>query len=432
MPRGTWSELELNSITTKIGSGATPRGGKSSYKGSGIALIRSLNVYDLQFSCDGLAFIDDDQAERLSNVEVQRRDILLNITGASVARCCMVPSSILPARVNQHVSIVRVDPSVADAGFILRCMVSPRYKHHLLTLAQGGATREALTQDTIRHFPVRVPPLPTQRKIAAILSAYDDLIENNNRRIKVLEEMARRIYREWFVHFRFPGHEDVAMVDSELGPVPEGWEVVPIGEVIETLGGGTPSTKKPEYWIGGSVSWYSPSDLTSAGTMFVSESGRHITQLGLGKSSAKMFPEQSVMMTSRATVGVVAINTTPACTNQGFITCVPNDRLSVYLIYFWLLENRELIISLASGATFREINKTTFRSIATIVPDEAVHREFQSQVGPIADQIRNSIARNRLLKCSRDLLLPRLISGEVDVSELDIDTLRLEALAAEV
>jgi type I restriction enzyme S subunit len=196
----------------------------------------------------------------------------------------------------------------------------------------AGASNPTLNRNHIHLIPICYPPLPTQRKIAAVLSAYDDLIENNTRRIAVLEEMARLLYQEWFVRFRFPGHEDVAMVDSELGPVPEGWEVKPIGEAIETLGGGTPSTKNPEYWDNGTITWFTPSDLTSAGTMFISESSRQITELGFQKSSAHLFPPYSVMMTSRATIGVVAINTQEACTNQGFITCIPNERVSAYQI----------------------------------------------------------------------------------------------------
>ncbi|MBL7164411.1 MAG: restriction endonuclease subunit S, partial [Anaerolineales bacterium] len=184
-----WLLIPLKQITSKVGSGATPRGGKKSYKDEGVSLIRSLNVYDFKFDYDGLAFIDDEQANGLSNVEVRHNDILLNITGASVARCCIVPDKVLPARVNQHVAIVRIDQNLANPHFVLNVINSPRYKHHLLTLAQGGATREALTKETIENFKVPLPPLKTQRKIAAVLSAYDDLIENNTRRIQILEEM---------------------------------------------------------------------------------------------------------------------------------------------------------------------------------------------------------------------------------------------------
>ena len=225
--------IRLEEITTKIGSGATPRGGAEAYKETGITLIRSLNVYDSVFHRDGLAFIDDDQANELRNVIVEPDDVLLNITGASVARCCMVPPSVLPARVNQHVAIVRADRAKADPRFVCYCLVSPRYKDELLSIAQGGATREALTKEKIQNFEIPDVPLLTQRKIASILSAYDDLIENNTRRIAILEEMAQAIYREWLVNFRFPGNENVKPVDSPLGQIPAGWEVKKLGDDIE-------------------------------------------------------------------------------------------------------------------------------------------------------------------------------------------------------
>ena len=231
----TWELTSLKKITTKIGSGATPRGGKNSYKTEGITLIRSLNVYDFEFSYEGLAFITEGQASetRLARVIVEPKDILLNITGASVARCCMVPEHLLPARVNQHVSLVRVDLTRADSYYVLYCINSPAYKHQLLTMAQGGTTREALTKEIIGNFEIPFPPLPIQLKIAAVLSAYDNLIENNTRRIKILEEMASTIYRQWFVEFRFPGHEKVKMVESELGLIPQGWEVKRLEEIAQ-------------------------------------------------------------------------------------------------------------------------------------------------------------------------------------------------------
>ncbi|HKK44367.1 MAG TPA: restriction endonuclease subunit S, partial [Balneolaceae bacterium] len=225
---------KLQELTTKIGSGATPRGGKNSYKDSGISLIRSLNIYDLEFDTYGLAFIDQEQADNLSNVEVEKDDVLINITGASVARCCKVPEEILPARVNQHVSILRTKKERLDPTYLQYLLVSPFYKHKLLTFAQGGATREALTKGGLEEFEIKLPPLETQISIAKMLSAFDYLINNNIRRIEILEEMARRIYREWFVHFRYPGQENDELVDSgtELGEIPEGWEVKNFGDLV--------------------------------------------------------------------------------------------------------------------------------------------------------------------------------------------------------
>ena len=138
----TLTKVKLADITLKIGSGATPKGGKESYQGSGITLIRSLNVYDFNFEYKDLAFINDQQAKELANVSICKNDVLLNITGASVARCCIVPNHLIPARVNQHVAIIRVNEKLANPFYILYCINSPYYKHRLLSLAQSGATRE--------------------------------------------------------------------------------------------------------------------------------------------------------------------------------------------------------------------------------------------------------------------------------------------------
>jgi type I restriction enzyme S subunit len=155
--------------------------------------------------------------------------------------------------------------------------------------------------------------------------------------------------------------------------------------------------------------------------MFISDSAKKITPLGLQKSSARMFLPYSVMMTSRATIGVTAINTKPACTNQGFITCVPNNRISAYQLYFWIEDNKDKIILLASGATFKEINKTTFRSLPMLVADKDTHRHFVETLDPVGKQIENLQAKNETLRHTRNLLLPKLISGEVSVEGLDVD-----------
>ncbi|MHB8164002.1 MAG: restriction endonuclease subunit S [Methanoregula sp.] len=286
---------------------------------------------------------------------------------------------------------------------------------------QGSGTNISnLNQDILSRLSVPLPPLSIQQKIAAILSAYDDLIENNSRRIKILEEMAQAIYREWFVNFRFPGHEGVQMVESELGLVPEGWEVKTIEEAFEISGGGTPSTKVPEYWESGIINWYSPTDLTSSRSMFMDCSGNQISEFGLKNSSARSFPPFSVMMTSRATLGVISINTTDACTNQGFITCIPNERFPLFILYYWLKENVEFFISLGTGSTFKEITKGVFKTIKLVIPPSEVVSQFEMTVEPLAFHVLNMQRKNANLRRTRDILLPKLISGELDVSELDI------------
>ena len=255
--RSEWRDLILSDVCTKIGSGATPRGGKKTYLQEGpFALIRSQNVYNDGFHREGLAFISDKQADDLRNVEVLQEDVLLNITGDSVARVCQVDSEILPARVNQHVAIVRPDPARLDAGFLRYFLVSPHVQSMLLSWADSGSTRKALTKQMIESFEVSAPvDISEQRAIAHILGTLDDKIELNRRMNETLEEMARALFKSWFVDFEpvrarmegrwrrgesLPGMPaelyDLfldGMVDSELGEIPAGWEVVPLPEAMD-------------------------------------------------------------------------------------------------------------------------------------------------------------------------------------------------------
>jgi type I restriction enzyme S subunit len=185
IPEG-WEVRKLAEVTTKIGSGATPKGGKGAYKTEGIHLIRSLNIYDYSFQFDNLAFIDEDQAAGLDNVRIQLNDVLLNITGASVARCAMVPSYLLPARVNQHVAIIRADEAKVSPHYLLDAINSDFHKQQLLSYAQGGATREALTKETISGFEIVVPPTLEMSRYAGVASGIHLQRETLTRQIQNL------------------------------------------------------------------------------------------------------------------------------------------------------------------------------------------------------------------------------------------------------
>ena len=284
-----------------------------------------------------------------------------------------------------------------------------------------GATLKNLSAGAVSELPLCFPALELQHSICAILDALEELIENNQQRIRLLEETARILYREWFVNFRYPGHEDVPLVDSELGPIPGDWEICQVDEVMGVVGGGTPSKKEEGYWVDGTIQWYTPSDLTATGSMFASESGLKINELGLAKSSANLFPAGSVMMTSRATIGVLSFSTTEACTNQGFITCVPSERLSGSHIYFWLEAHVPLFLQIGTGATFKELTKSTFRKLPIAVPPVPLEEEFCSLVDPLLQSVLNLLRQQQVLQSSRDLLLPRLVSGDLDISDLDLD-----------
>ncbi len=321
----------------------------------------------------------------------------------------------------QRTVLIRPNEELVDARYLTYRLLCSDIQYWMNAVA-NGATVPHLNVEDIRSLPVpSLPPLVEQQEIGTTLSAFDDLIENNRRRIEILEEMARLLYREWFIHFRYPGHENVELVDSDLGPIPASWEVAQIAEAFDTVGGGTPSKEVEDYWLDGEVHWFTPTDLTRAGSAFAFESGLKITELGLRKSSARLFPAGSVMMTSRATVGVVSIVTCEACTNQGFITCVPCERMPSSYIYFWLRENVDLFLSLAGGATFKELRKSTLRDLPIPVPAAEQMKAFEAHVGPMMTLIKNLLRQNDVLRAARDLLLPRLVSGELDVSALDLE-----------
>jgi type I restriction enzyme S subunit len=247
-----WRVVRLGDIATKIGSGATPAGGEESYlpERTHFALVRSQNVFDCRFDVAGLAFISDAQAERLRGVILQPGDLLLNITGDGVtfARACVVPADVLPACVNQHVSIVRVNPALADPGYVLAYLTHPTVKSYIESFNAGGS-RRAITKGHIESFEIAVPPVDEQRAIAHILGALDDKIELNRRMSETLEAMARAIFQSWFVDFdpvrakaegRNPGLPNAVadlfpdrFEDSELGETPGGWAVCQLPDVIQ-------------------------------------------------------------------------------------------------------------------------------------------------------------------------------------------------------
>ena len=201
-----WVENKLKSITTKIGSGATPRGGEESYKAEGVSLIRSLNVHDLSFKYAKLAFLDDAQADELSNVEVQPRDVLLNITGASVARCAIVPDDVLPARVNQHVSIIRPVAEKLDADFLHYLLISKPYKDQLLkTGEEGGSTRQAITKAQIQEFTVEYPA--TLKEQETIVAKLDSMLAETQRLARLYERKhaALEALKKSLLHQAFTG-----------------------------------------------------------------------------------------------------------------------------------------------------------------------------------------------------------------------------------
>lgn len=292
----------------------------------------------------------------------------------------------------QRTVLLRPNPAMADSAFLTYYLLAPEQRHRLLGTATG-ATVTHVNLPAIRNLEVALPPLPVQRRIADVLSTYDDLIENNRRRIAILEETARLAYRKWF------------------GGTQQG-KTTTIGEVCQTFGGGTPKTSVSDYWDG-DVPWVVPTDITRNTCLAVLDTERKISEIGLQKSSAKMLPANAILMTSRASVGYFGIADFPVCTNQGFISIIPNDDSWRWYLLFNLMSRVEEIRSNAKGSTFPEISRARFRSMDVAIPDDNALIEFNGVVEPLMQQVRILAKQNAALATARDMLLPQLMKGAV-------------------
>jgi type I restriction enzyme S subunit len=249
----------------------------------------------------------------------------------------------------------------------------------------------------------------------SVLSAYDDLIENNTRHIRILEEMVQAIYREWFVHYRFPGHEDVAMVESELGLIPEGWSVVPFTKIASVLGGGTPKTTEPKYW-GGSIPFFTPKDAPD--NYYVLNTEKAVTELGVEESNTKVYQPDTVFITARGTVGKVAMPAIDMAMNQSCYALRGQEGISQQFLLLALKAQVEYLKQNSHGAVFATIITDTFRRMKVVLPPRDLITAFTKTVAPMFGMALNLLKRNQNLRQTRDLLLPKLISGELEVERL--------------
>lgn len=439
---GEWVTFRLGDVCSKIGSGATPRGGSSVYLDQGdVALIRSQNVYNDGFHHNGITYLTEEHAAELANVEVVEHDILLNITGDSVARSCQVDAAVLPARVNQHVAIIRPNPAMLWPRFLHYFLVSPTMQAHMLSLAGAGATRNALTKGMIESFEVQAPKdVDEQRAIAHILGTLDDKIELNRRMNATLEAMARALFQSWFVDFDpvrakmegrwrkgeslpgLPAHlYDLfpdSFEESELGEIPRGWKIKSIGDLADVVGGTTPSTKVQSYWEGGTHAWATPKDLSGLSVPVLLDTERRITDAGLSQIGSGLLPKATVLLSSRAPIGYLAVTEIPVAINQGFIAMIPKAGTSNLFLLLWASVTHEEIISRANGSTFLEISKAHFRPITLVVPSAPVMTAFDQLARPTYERIVECVRESRTLAHLRDTLLPRLIAGDIRVGEV--------------
>jgi len=387
----TWKTFKLASLCTKIGSGATPRGGKETYQDVGpYTLIRSQNVLDFFLSKEGLAYINEKQATQLNNVDVKERDILLNITGDSVARVCQVSKELLPARVNQHVSIIRPDVSRLNPEFLKYYLLNPKFKNHMLGLASVGGTRNALTKGMIEDFSIQVPPLPTQRRIAEILTALDDKIELNRQTNATLEAIAQAIFKEWFVDFNFPGATG-EMVESELGMIPEGWKVGKLGEMLNFRNGKSSPERKTEnrYPV------YGANGIIGFATTFNSRE-RNIVIGRVGSFCGSVhYTLQKTYVTDNAIIAEpIQVDSSTFC--------------------FTVLQKMNLN-SFKVGSGQPLINQSILSGIEIIIPEVKLLKWYEELILPFYKKMFENDQQSTTLAIIRDGLLPKLMNGEIEI-----------------
>ncbi|MBM3890771.1 MAG: restriction endonuclease subunit S, partial [Verrucomicrobia bacterium] len=242
--------------------------------------------------------------------------------------------------------------------------------------------------------------LPEQRAIASVLGALDDKIELNRRMNETLEALAQGLFKAWFV-------------DPTQDGLPKGWRESTIGEEVRVVGGSTPSTSEPEFWEGGTHHWATPKDLAPLASPVLLDTERKITDAGVQQISSGLLPVATVLLSSRAPIGYLAISEVPVAVNQGFIAMVCDKKLPNYYVRLWAKENMEAIKANANGTTFLEISKKNFRPLPVVVPPEPLLKDFKRQVEPLHRQMVLNLKESRTLAGLRDALLPKLLSGEL-------------------
>jgi type I restriction enzyme S subunit len=297
------------------------------------------------------------------------------------------------------------DDSQCDARFIKYKFDTIKQRYQQVS---QGAAQDNLSLEKLLAFKLIVPRVDEQRRIADILSAYDDLIENNRRRMALLEEAARQLYREWFVRLRFPGHEHTRIINE----VPEGWEQTNASQAMSILSGGTPRTSVPDFWDG-DIPFYTPKDASEH--CYVLETERSMTELGLHNCNSRLYPRDTVFISARGTVGKLNLAYQPMAMSQSCYALVGKGHVSQFFLYCALQESIEHLKQHAVGAVFNAIVVDTFKRIPFLVPDVKNVRLFEETVAPMLNQVGNLMQQNQKLRAARDLLLPRLMSGEIAV-----------------
>lgn len=452
-PQG-WDYAELEHLTTKIGSGATPKGGRDSYGNTGTPLIRSLNVHFGGFRVDGIAFLDAAQARALENVEVQADDVLLNITGASIGRVSLAPAEMAGARVNQHVCIIRTNEGVLPA-YVERFLASPDTQS-FISSENYGLTRQALTKGMIEKIRVPVPPLAEQHRIVAKLDALASCLSHARAELNQAPRLGSRLQLavlrsgvsgDLTVDWRstamdvmsveyllrnipapqqgrggreatdklIPGVAGLAINDPGT-TLPNRWKWVPLLRVARQETGHTPSRSKPSYWDGG-VPWIGIRDAGANHGRYIEQTAQTISDAGLANSSARLLPAGTVCLSRTASVGYVTIMARSMATSQDFATWTCTEALLPEYLMYALMAEGEDIRRFGMGSTHTTIYFPEIRALHIALPPVEEQKEIVARIKDAfvrADRLAAEASRARaLLDRLESAILAKTFRGEL-------------------
>ncbi|MCA3039698.1 MAG: restriction endonuclease subunit S [Rhodocyclaceae bacterium] len=369
----------------------------------------------------------EDYLEWTKKAKPQKHDVILSRrTNPGVTA---VDDTETDFALGQNLVLLRASGIHVYPPFLKWMTLSPYWWEQIAKFNNVGAVFDSLKCADIPNFELPIPPREIQKSIASVLGALDDKIELNRLMNETLEAMARAIFKDWFVDFgptraKMEGHAPYGAPDIwslfpdrlDDGGKPERWGTSTIGQEVEVVGGATPSTKEAAFW-GGNISWATPKDLSSLSTPVLLSTERQITEAGLAQIGSGLLPVGTVLLSSRAPIGYMAIAQMPVAVNQGFIAMICKKLLSNVFVWLWTQANMETVHQNANGSTFQEISKANFRPIEVTIATPEILRAFDETARPLFDRIVANEKENRTLAATRDSLLPKLMSGEVRVRD---------------
>lgn len=382
---------------------------------TGYPSIRTPNIGRGRFMLEGVNRVSEETYQLWTRRAVPQPGDLIMAREAPVGNVAMIPTGLQPC-LGQRTLLIRPDRSKVEPLFLNYFLNGPHVQG-LIHAKTNGATVAHLNMKDVRTmtFP-ELPPLPVQRRIAGILSAYDELMENSQRRIRILEAMARALYREWFVHFRFPGHETHPRVASPLGDIPKGWEWRALNE-LGFLGRGK-SRHRPRNeasLYGGPYPFFQTGDIKEA-RIFLQNHTQTYSEAGLAQS--KLWQPGTLCITIAANIGETAILAKTGCIPDSVVGFVPDlEKSDAFFVKMYLDSIKQQMQNVSRGTTQDNLSVEKLLGFRVLTPPPSIIRVFREKVSPMLETINVLLQKEENLRRTRDLLLPRLLSGQVNLNE---------------